>query len=69
MFLDSIDDLKSSWGINPNIGLNYFLMDYIYLGTGLGFSDGTIKYDFGKYGTSTTSNMISDYHSKQVFHC
>lgn len=55
MFLESTDDLKSSWAISPSIGLDYFLIDNIYLGTGLGLSDGTIKYDFGRYGTSTTS--------------
>ena len=54
LFLEKSDALKSSWAISPILGVDYFVMDNIYAGASIGLSDGTIKYDFGSYGSSTS---------------
>lgn len=58
LFLEGGDALKSSWGISSNLGMDYFVMDNIYAGASLGFSQRYIKYDFGDY--SDTKSSIFD---------
>ena len=55
LFLDGDDALKSSWGLSYSLGMDYFVMDNIYAGASLGFSQRYIKYDFGAYGKSDSS--------------
>lgn len=55
LFLEESDALKSSWGFGLNLGADYYVLDNIYAGTSVGFSDSVIKYDFGSYGNSSSS--------------
>ena len=55
LFLKDNDALSSSWGIGPSVGADYYILDNIYVGSSIGLSDNTVKYDFGSYGSSTSS--------------
>lgn len=60
IFLDADEGLESSWGLTgPCFGVDYYPKDNMYLGTSLGFSGGSVSYDFGKAGRiySTFSDL------------
>lgn len=53
--LDESDDLKSKWGIGLSLGADYYLMDNIYAGASVGYSDAFVRYDYGGYAKAETS--------------
>lgn len=56
LFLDANDGLKSSWGIGaPYIGVDYYMLNNIYLGASAGASYDRIGYDWGEYGRSSSN--------------